>query len=390
MLSWLLETVGATSKEYVGAEVSLTIYEMPGASKLHNLTQAAALGSAYHIGVSVYWLEWSFGWCRKGTGVYMVHPGENSLGIFKESVPLGRTPYSPQQVIDLLQELRDGWHGTDYHLLTQSCAHFSVEFAKRLDVQNAPEWLDSLASVGDHVIKRLGKKKAAQVVAAVTPKPERRLPPEMADFGLEVGPHADELEERECAWKRACEFILEHSETAESGRPWEELAVELRWNATAFDGEDFLNASDELARDHVFQAAITRAAWRTLRCEEEDAEFLGARATPPASLRIRLRVRLPVGEDFEESRRPSPQAFARSFREHLLQVFDGDYQVVVPQGQVPLGDGRVGHAGDQATRASRLSQALGPRRSSLRIPSGPMVLTSGGTSAPVLLPNRMR
>ena len=70
--------------------------------------------------LQVYWLEWSFGWCEEGSGVYMVadsafakkapsgtskvvcevFPGQSTLGTFRERVPLGRTPLSPDEAFD--------------------------------------------------------------------------------------------------------------------------------------------------------------------------------------------------------------------------------------------------------------------------------------------------
>ena len=143
----------------------------------------------------------------------MTHIGENSLGIFKESVSLGRTACSPQEVIAILQELRKDWPGTSYHLLQRSCAHFSVEFARRLNVQSPPEWLNSLASVGEHVIQRIGSAAAQRAVAAATPPVERRLPPEMADFGADPSQKPlSEQAERKRSWEKACAYILGHAE----------------------------------------------------------------------------------------------------------------------------------------------------------------------------------
>ena len=90
------------------SQVALSIYELHGTSALNLLTRAADMGGqcaesclghmwsflegAYHVGVEaadvfgmsrclqhvpsileweVYWLEWSFGWCEEGSGVYM-------------------------------------------------------------------------------------------------------------------------------------------------------------------------------------------------------------------------------------------------------------------------------------------------------------------------------
>lgn len=92
------------------SQVALSIYELHGSSALNLLTRAANMGGAYHVGVEVYFLEWSFGWCEEGSGVYMaprprpqseerpeVFPGKSTLGSFRERVPLGRTPLTPEE-----------------------------------------------------------------------------------------------------------------------------------------------------------------------------------------------------------------------------------------------------------------------------------------------------
>lgn len=389
MLSWLLESVGATSEPPAWSEVSLSIYEMPVQSKLHSLTRSAGLGNAHHIGVAVFWLEWSFGWCSKGSGVYMVHIGENSLGIFKESVPLGRTRCSPREVISILQELRSTWPGTSYHLLRRSCAHFSVELARRLDVQKPPEWLSSLASVGEHVIRRIGPTAAERAVAAATPPLERRLPPEMADLGIDSDAvPRSESEEREHTWEKACAYILQRAEAVDKGLPWEELAVELRWDME--DPDTALGDAANLACCSQLRDVASYAAAHALGMDVESIEYLGARVAPPCRLRLRLRVQCAAA-------RVTPQDFARAFRKQLLHEFAGrrlpvpagELQVVVQQGQVPLCEGRAGHAGGLDSRLSRLGQQpFGTPRSMRNTQAGPMVMTSDGPSAAVLLPGR--
>lgn len=227
MISWLLEAVGSAvgaenDSRPSWAEVSLIIYELPGSSSLHSLTEGAGLGGAYHVGVAVYWLEWSFGWCAEGSGVYMVHIGKNSLGTFKEKVPLGRTSHTPGAVVAILQELRDSWPGTSYDLLQRNCAHFSVDLVRRLDVESPPGWLDSLSSVGDCLVQRLGPKAAEKAAAAAMPPPERRLAPAFADFGggkRLAG--ASEVARREHAWLLAQEYIKERAGAMEAAG-WEQ------------------------------------------------------------------------------------------------------------------------------------------------------------------------
>merc|ERR1712187_477586 len=101
-----------------------------------------------------------------------------------------------------------------------------------------------------------------------------------------------------------------------------------------------------------------------------------------------------MSQNAEENWRPPPQTFARSFRRQMLveftdaglRGFAGEFQVVVPQDQKPLGEGRVGHACGQEARASRLNPMASRRSRSM--PRGPSVLTNSGAAAAVLLPSR--
>lgn len=145
------------------AEVSLNIYDLHGTSAINAVTKPIGLGGAFHIGLEVYWLEWSFGWTPQGTGVHVVRPGTSWLGSFRERVTLGRTRCSVQEVVAILAELRRIWLGHKYHPLKRNCGHFCQELARHLDVREMPSWVNSLAATGDRLA---GWMNAASVPAA--------------------------------------------------------------------------------------------------------------------------------------------------------------------------------------------------------------------------------
>ncbi|CAJ1386645.1 unnamed protein product [Effrenium voratum] len=222
------------------AEVALTIYELHGTSALNLLTRAADMGGAYHVGVEVYWLEWSFGWCEEGSGVYMVFPGTSSLGSLRERVPLGRTPLTPEEVFRVLDLMRHDLPGSNYDLLRCNCAHFSVNFVKKLRVSEAPAWVNSLANVGEHLVAQLGMAGAQAAADAATPAERDRVAPKYQHFGDD-----DELEDlagdgddgamRELAWRNAQNFVLEKAREAEQDAKTLDLAMELKWNPRSSD-----------------------------------------------------------------------------------------------------------------------------------------------------------
>merc|ERR1712232_47185 len=125
-----------------GAEVALSIYQLHGTSTLTAVTELAGLGGVYHVGVEVYWLEWSFGYCDSGSGVFVGHIGQSSLGDLRERVPLGQTPCTPSEAVIVLSELRRQWTGPSYDILKQNCATFGAVLVQRLRVGDAPEWVN--------------------------------------------------------------------------------------------------------------------------------------------------------------------------------------------------------------------------------------------------------
>lgn len=144
------------------AEVALSVYELHGAEALNAVTELVGLGGAYHVGLEVYWLEWSYGRSDVGTGVHVVPLGKSTTGTFKERVSLGRTPLPLDKVFDVLAYMRQRWLGTDYHFLRRNCGHFCIELARRLRVPSkVPRWAISLAEHGDWLTQWFGDDAAA-------------------------------------------------------------------------------------------------------------------------------------------------------------------------------------------------------------------------------------
>mmetsp|Transcript_7246 Transcript_7246/g.22682 ORF Transcript_7246/g.22682 Transcript_7246/m.22682 type:complete len:264 (-) Transcript_7246:31-822(-) len=155
------------------AEVALSVYELHGATMVNTVTEAVGLGGAYHVGLEVYWLEWSYGFSEKGTGVHVVHVGTSRQGVFKQRLPLGRTQCKPHDVMAILSELRRAWRGQEYDLLRRNCVHFCTELAWRLQVHAIPGWVGSLAATGDWLSQWLNVAAGYPEAEAVAPEPER-------------------------------------------------------------------------------------------------------------------------------------------------------------------------------------------------------------------------
>ena len=77
------------------------------------------LGGVFHGGIVVDGLEWSFGYCESGSGVYACKPKLNPMYVFRETVDLGTCLKTKQEVRDILKALKIAWPGTDYEVLTK-------------------------------------------------------------------------------------------------------------------------------------------------------------------------------------------------------------------------------------------------------------------------------
>lgn len=183
-----------------GPEVALSVYVLNNARVLNAVTELAGIGGVYHVGVDVYGLEWSFGWCEQGSGVHNVHVGCSELGLFKERVPLGRSPCSPGEIIATLDELRGAWAGPSYNLLQRNCVHFSGELVQRLQVRGCPAWVNSLTTFVDWLAQLLVK---PGVDAA------SKLPAPAQEGAAGVTPTA--ALESEFGWEEAREYMLDRA-----------------------------------------------------------------------------------------------------------------------------------------------------------------------------------
>jgi len=138
-------------------------------SKVNRYLQPMGTG-AFHGAVEVYGLEWSYGFVEQGTGVFRCSPMQCSAHRYRESVNMGATNLSEQDVEKLLQQLMCDWPGTDYDLLRHNCCHFCDELSCRLGVGNIPAWVTNLAAAGatlqDGVYRAVSAGQAAAIIAA--------------------------------------------------------------------------------------------------------------------------------------------------------------------------------------------------------------------------------
>ncbi|RNF26076.1 uncharacterized protein Tco025E_01705 [Trypanosoma conorhini] len=121
----------AAAREFAKNTVFLNLYDI---TEVNDVLYHAGLG-VHHTGVEVYGMEFAFGRCPEGTGVFQVTPKLTPPHIFREQLVLGETRLTREQVLALAKEFKENgrqWSGRAYHLVRNNCNHFSEAFAGRL------------------------------------------------------------------------------------------------------------------------------------------------------------------------------------------------------------------------------------------------------------------
>lgn len=106
-------------------------------------------GGFFHVGVEVYGVEWTFGYCPVGPGVAFNEPRKHPAHHFRETLPVGRTTLSQKSVQTLMATLAGEYPGMSYSLLRKNCCHFAEDVIGRMGLGPIPAWVHRLASIGD-------------------------------------------------------------------------------------------------------------------------------------------------------------------------------------------------------------------------------------------------
>lgn len=141
----------ASPEKLAGEPVILQVYDLNMAGGVGPQVNAALMQTmgvgAFHCGVEIYNQEWSFGG-GKGPGIFSCRPRENHEHVFRESITMGATTMTRQEVLALIKELREHWPSSEYDLLYRNCCHFSNTLCRQLGVGTIPDYLLSLAETG--------------------------------------------------------------------------------------------------------------------------------------------------------------------------------------------------------------------------------------------------
>jgi len=129
----------------VSSNVLLNVYDLDSLSARFNRYARRWNTGAFHAGVEVYGIEYSFGQTSTVTpGITINKPRCHPVHIYRESVQLGNTLLNPQQVKDLIECIKPDWSGDTYSLIRKNCINFAAEFSTMLGVGSIPDWVSSL------------------------------------------------------------------------------------------------------------------------------------------------------------------------------------------------------------------------------------------------------
>lgn len=133
----------AHSEENTGDRVFVNVYDLNDKIKrVNSVSLGLGLGGALHVGVEIADREWSF--CM--SGVCGSKPRRHQIYIFRQTLDMGRTPYSCADVKRTIRTMRQEWRGDDYDILDRNCGTFGDALCVALGVGNIPSWVTRLAA----------------------------------------------------------------------------------------------------------------------------------------------------------------------------------------------------------------------------------------------------
>lgn len=170
--------------ENTGLAVRLHIYDVSQSENIQRINRVLAhkssplkIGGAFHAGIEVNGLEWSFGFSSKESmsGVSCCEPRSHHQHHYRQTLRLGYSRVPSKDIPALISTMIEEYPGRGYDLLRRNCCHFADDFSKRLGVGGIPSWVHRLARLGASADSAL---QAAQAVKEWTTACYPQHPPQ--------------------------------------------------------------------------------------------------------------------------------------------------------------------------------------------------------------------
>jgi len=146
-LDWLWPAVSPISLDAVaGSEVIVHVYDLGKSAWTTSLNNYWWRVGMFHTGVEVFGTEWFFGvtFDDEDPGVAHCRPKQNPDHTYRESVSMGCTDSSEDEVYEILSKLRQKWLGSTYSVFSRNCHNFTDFFCCLLGVGHGPNWLNGI------------------------------------------------------------------------------------------------------------------------------------------------------------------------------------------------------------------------------------------------------
>lgn len=127
------------------APVTINVYDLAP----HNTWTYWCGVGIFHSGVEVYGVEFAYGGHDQDvSGIFATAPRDApGQVIFRESIDMGETDLSQQEIHQLVQRMGSEYRGNAYHLLQRNCNHFASDLCRQLTGRDAPSWINRLAGI---------------------------------------------------------------------------------------------------------------------------------------------------------------------------------------------------------------------------------------------------
>lgn len=146
--------IAELEETYQLPSVWLHIYDLGPVTKwvVNSWAKPLYCAGLFHAGIEVLGSEFAFRGVLGSTsaepltGLCCHTPKANTHHVYRESVYLGLTPLSKDQIVDVLEMLEVEWTAASYHAVFRNCVDFAECFAKELRTPLCvPDWVNACA-----------------------------------------------------------------------------------------------------------------------------------------------------------------------------------------------------------------------------------------------------